>query len=662
MKKGKRFNIVREVNHERVLDMYSAKGKFVQRVHWERTVEDDIVYDDSDSLAWTLFWNSLISAIVADATPTNVVMTFGTANTTLLASDFTIAGFTITSLSRDVTNKILTLTLSTAVIYGNSLTVILTKQAGFTMVVTNNVLNFRMTFDTELTAGVGTSSLTKTVVIPTFSNGYNCLVNWGDGLTTPYVGGVLNTAGTITHVYATAGIKTVSISGVFPQIYFNNVGDKFKLKTINNWGTQLWREMHYAFYGCSNMTGTYEDAPNTTAVTKMDWMFYNCSVFNSLVNFNTAAVTTMYFMLAGCSSFNKSVANFNTASVTDMGYMLYNCFVFNQSVANFNTVAVTKMQGMLYSCTSFKQSLASFNIANNINLIDFATVCNINAPGTSTNYDATLIAWSAQVPKPNITVNFGTSKYSEAGSAARAELIANHGWIITDGGLIDDLLLTSTGTGVGVSTIVMQVSSDVIVTVGANAKFYTDAAGTLGESSTWSLLSGADRVIYLKCTIGTATFSFSDITKLTRWSTWTNPVNSPTIGGEISRIINGTYFTLYGTNTMSGSIAGLLGLGLCEINSPNILYPNVTNLTGLSYLSIGPAVTLTSANVNQLLSDFWLNRNYAKIVANRVIGLSGSAGTGAPTGQGLIDKANLAAYRSPTPPGTAAFWTVSTRP
>ena len=77
------------------------------------------------------------------------------------------------------------------------------------------------------------------------------------------------------------------------------------------------------------------------------------------------------------------------------------------------------------------------------------------------------------------------------------------------------MLLTSTGDGTGVSTITLTVSANIVLTLGANAKFYTDAGGTLGESSTWTVTTGAARTMYLKCTTGTATMSFSDITKLT---------------------------------------------------------------------------------------------------------------------------------------------------
>lgn len=219
--------------------------------------------------------------------------------------------------------------------------------------------SFVMTFDTELGG-----SATKTVVIPTYSNGYNCVVNWGDGSKDVYVGGTLNTAGTITHIYATTGIKTISISGIFPQIYFNNGGDKLKLKTIAHWGTGVWRQMNASFYGCANMIGNYSDVPDTAAVTNMAYMFY--------------------------------------------------------------------------SCIAFKQSLATFSITSVTDFTEFASSCNINTTGTATNYDATLIAWNLQVPKPSISINFGTSKYTAGGaaSAARAALIADHTWTITDGGTL----------------------------------------------------------------------------------------------------------------------------------------------------------------------------------------------------------------------------------
>lgn len=54
------------------------------------------------------------------------------------------------------------------------------------------------------------------ITIPTFpEETYNYTVDWGDGTSDTVV------TGDITHTYAASGIYTVSITGMFPRIYFN---------------------------------------------------------------------------------------------------------------------------------------------------------------------------------------------------------------------------------------------------------------------------------------------------------------------------------------------------------------------------------------------------------------------------------------------------------
>ena len=66
------------------------------------------------------------SLVVQTASPTNIVMTGLVANTSAVASDFTITGITATviSISRDGTNKILTLVLNVSVNQGYVLNVV----------------------------------------------------------------------------------------------------------------------------------------------------------------------------------------------------------------------------------------------------------------------------------------------------------------------------------------------------------------------------------------------------------------------------------------------------------------------------------------------------------------------------------------------------------
>jgi len=88
-------------------------------------------------VSWSSYWATLISATVETAAPTHVVLTFPEAKTELKASDFTIAGFTVSSASW--TGSVLTLVLSYAVTYYSGNLTITFVPTGETATVTNNV-------------------------------------------------------------------------------------------------------------------------------------------------------------------------------------------------------------------------------------------------------------------------------------------------------------------------------------------------------------------------------------------------------------------------------------------------------------------------------------------------------------------------------------------
>ena len=121
----------------------------------------------------------------------------------------------------------------------------------------------------------------------------------------------------------------------------------------------------YWFYGCNKLffiTGI--ENLNTSNVTKMDGMFYECSSLTSLdvSNFNTAKVTSMSSMFSQCSGLKSlDVTNFNTANVTSMGSMFSYCSGLKSlDVTNFNTSNVTYMRNMF----SFCSGLTSLDVSN----------------------------------------------------------------------------------------------------------------------------------------------------------------------------------------------------------------------------------------------------------------------------------------------------------
>jgi len=91
-------------------------------------------------------WASLISVTVEEGAPTKIILTFSRINTSLVASNFTIAGKTITLLERDAANRVITLTISVAVVYGDTLVVTFGK-TGETANIVNNVLDISGTED-----------------------------------------------------------------------------------------------------------------------------------------------------------------------------------------------------------------------------------------------------------------------------------------------------------------------------------------------------------------------------------------------------------------------------------------------------------------------------------------------------------------------------------
>ena len=311
-------------------------------------------------------------------------------------------------------------------------------------------------------------SASDTVVLPLLSGGtYSGTIDWGDGNTSPL------SYGNRSHTYAVAGTYTITISGSDIQGFqFNNGGDKAKITNVSNWGN-LTLTTNSVFYGCSNLDITATDAP-TLSTTSIQNFFFNCSALTTpdLSAWNVGSVTDMRGCFYGCVNFNGDVTTWNVASVTffgnlflsegmfvicrafnqdisgwnvsagiNFGNMFYDCDVFNQPIGNWTTSSATNMYGLIRLCAAFDQSVGGLDITTVSDLRDFATGITIS----TANYDDTLIQWEAQLQAAypggvgypyTIATNFGSSQYTlgSAADTARASLIANFGWTITDGG------------------------------------------------------------------------------------------------------------------------------------------------------------------------------------------------------------------------------------
>ncbi|QAA81106.1 BspA family leucine-rich repeat surface protein [Aequorivita sp. H23M31] len=294
----------------------------------------------------------------------------------------------------------------------------------------------------------------ESITIPTFlGETYNYSVNWGDGST------ISGYTGDATHTYSATGTYTVSISGSFPRIFFNNTAaDRMKIKSIEQWGTNVWTSMNGAFAGAGNLVSNATDMPDLSMVTDMYGMFAYARKFNGDANFgnwDVSNVTNMYGMFGGASIFNYPIGGWNVSNVTDMGQMFHGATRFNQDLGAWDVGNVTSMQEMFFAAMRFNAPIGGWDVGNVTNMArmfyhtnrfdqdlgawDVSKVTDMNnmfknVTLSTENYDALLNGWSALTLKHNVKFHGGNSKYC-AGEPGRIILTsAPNNWTITDGG------------------------------------------------------------------------------------------------------------------------------------------------------------------------------------------------------------------------------------
>lgn len=257
------------------------------------------------------------------------------------------------------------------------------------------------------------------ITIPTNSRRevYNYNVDWGDGTSDSGV------TGDITHTYAVPGTYQVSITGRFPHIFFNNSNEDYpyqypyprntsdtdKIISIDQWGTNRWISMSFAFAGCTNLDVLAKDAPDFSKDVHLNHMFYGCSSLKG----------------------NKSMADWDLSHITFLANnMFHNAPQFNQPIGDWDVSNIRYLNEMFQNATSFNQNLEKWDIgkAESLNAM-------FDGSGISTsNYDKILNAWS-QLSSLKENVEFGAKDTHFCNSeVARQLLIDTYNWEITDAG------------------------------------------------------------------------------------------------------------------------------------------------------------------------------------------------------------------------------------
>ena len=306
-----------------------------------------------------------------------------------------------------------------------------------------------------------TQSANDTFIISTHNTGtFNAVIDWGD-----------NTSSTITsyndsdlsHTYVNAGTYAISVSGSFPNVFFDAVSNQAnKLRTVTNLGSG-WLRLDHAFQDCSNIesfsTGDVDtstllpssslgDAGNPA----MHYLFSGCYRLAGSVDLRGMDVSSLsgyaqdMFWRAGLYPVFGAPTLTIDLSYWDTSGFLYTVSMFESS--KFATINLTgwDTSNVLNMGSMFKDigvvdiinignlSIASLSSTGALN--DFLT----NSTIPTASYDALLVNWNSNLPTGGYAMspNFGNSTYTSGSAAdtARTNLISTHGWTISDGGSV----------------------------------------------------------------------------------------------------------------------------------------------------------------------------------------------------------------------------------
>ncbi|MDG1504408.1 MAG: BspA family leucine-rich repeat surface protein, partial [Flavicella sp.] len=243
------------------------------------------------------------------------------------------------------------------------------------------------------------------VTIPTHPNEtYDYDVNWGDGNSST------NQNGNATHVYASSGEKTVTITKTFPRIYLNNKSEAGKITSIEQWGTGIWTSMEKAFFGAEKLVMAATDNPVLSQVTSMKQMFRKALIFNGDISkWDTSLVTDMSGMFLAAEDFNQDIGEWNTSKVTDMASMFQGASIFNKNIGNWITSNVTSMSSAFRGASDFNQDIGSWDVTSLTNAFNMF----LNATLSNDNYDALLAGWAAQTLHKDVNFHGGNSEYCD---------------------------------------------------------------------------------------------------------------------------------------------------------------------------------------------------------------------------------------------------------
>lgn len=233
-------------------------------------------------------------------------------------------------------------------------------------------------------------------------------------------------------------IGSWDVSSVNDMSYMFSGASSFNMP-IGSWDVSSVTNMNHMFT-CATAFDEAIGSWNVTNVTDMSAMFRSAIAFNQTIeNWDVSNVNNMSDMFREALVFNQNIGSWNVSNVTNMSNMFNLAISFNQNFGNWNVSSVSNMSGMFNGASVFNQNIGSWNV---ISIADM----NLMFQGVTlslANYDSLLIGWAAQNLTSGVNFSGGYSKYScDAVNAHNVLTSVPNNWIVTDGGLFDELAPT----------------------------------------------------------------------------------------------------------------------------------------------------------------------------------------------------------------------------
>ncbi|MHB0755877.1 BspA family leucine-rich repeat surface protein [Polaribacter sp. M15] len=312
----------------------------------------------------------------------------------------------------------------------------------------------------------------NTITIPTEGSGYNYTVDWGDGTIES------NFTGNATHTYSNVGEYIVKITGDFPRIRFQKVGNILNttLVEIVQWGSNPWTTMEGAFEDCVELNITATDSPDLSNVTSLKSMFKNClklegnsslsewdisnitnlestfensKIFNSNINtWDVSSVETMKTMFKEADNFNQNLNSWLTSNVETMEEMFSGADNFDSNISSWNVAKVTNMSGM-FGGTSFNQDISSWNVGK---------VNNMSAMFGSSSFNQELNAWNVS-NVTDMSNMFGSSNFNKEIDSWDVSKVINMHHMFANSVFNQDLSSWDVGNVINMSSMFQSASS-----------------------------------------------------------------------------------------------------------------------------------------------------------------------------------------------------------